>query len=470
MATYYVNASSVSTNWGNAVNSGTPCTVATANANAVAGDLVLFQSGEYFPPNAPNDFEPAWYPANDGTEGNVITYRSEVRLGAIIHDAANANNVGGGRVAFGAFQNQYVTFDGFDIVPLITPSTEVRYTFTVDSSSNIHVQYCRMSGWQHSDHTNASLIGVYGQNSLSFNVYIHHNELIGVDVDQTPIEAVVNASAIYIFEAHHVYVYNNTIHDCNNAVSWKTEPHHIYVYLNFLYNVRRAPFFPTPEQTGLDVHEVHHNVCVNVNQFLFAEDPPAGGGTWTGLKVYNNTLYNDASHPLGIAYVAPSGTANVSAFCLGQDAGLQTCRGAEIYNNIFMTNVTSRLIEFNDDLTSDAMLTRCDYNCYRAQSGTLRYRYNAPTVDTTNFATYAAGINDDGEESRSITTNPTFVNPGGSTPEDYKLQGARRASGQGLAGWTWVRGKAALGLARHHSIRVPRPPDGSRLRRRNVWH
>ena len=94
MATYYVSADSASTNWAAATSAAAPATVATAMANAAAGDIVRFQTGDYFPPNAPNYFQPSWRPANQGTSGNPITFISDVRHGAVIHDAANQ---GGGR-------------------------------------------------------------------------------------------------------------------------------------------------------------------------------------------------------------------------------------------------------------------------------------------------------------------------------------------------------------------------------------
>lgn len=425
MATYYVDAATASTDFAAATNIATPCTVQTALTNAAAGDIVRFLSGDYFPPNAANYFQPAWRPTNSGTSGNPITFISHVRHGANIHDAANQGGAEG-RCGFGAYDVDWIVFDGFTVTPHLATGVGVQHPFQIDSCQNVHVQNFAMTGWEHTDHTNGALIGVYGNVSHSANVYIHHNDLSGVTNDLTPTEAVVNAAAIYIFEADNIYVYNNTIHDCNNGVAWKTEPHDIHVYNNFLYNVHRSAFFPTIEvSTNNSNHYVHHNVVLNCGIFLDAEESPSGGGTWSNLQVYNNTMHNDASHSWGTVYVAPSGTASVSGLIIGQSGGNQTARGVLFYNNIFSVATTSRGIEINDNLTTDAMLgTPVDYNAYYISSGTLRYRYNG--TSTTTFSTYQTAINDDGEEANSSTSNPVFLNGSGSlnVATDFKLNPA----------------------------------------------
>jgi hypothetical protein len=420
MATYYVSPSG-SALWASATNSATPAAVSTALVNAVAGDIVRFLSGDYYPPNAPNYYQAAWRPTNDGTAGNPITFISDVRHGAIIHDAANAGT-GENRSAIGSYQNSYITFDGFTYLADLQSGIEVEHFMYINSSDHIHVQNVTATGWAHQDHTNGAIIGVYGDVSDSTDIYIHHNTLHDMTNDLTPLEAVVNASAIYIFEANGVYVYNNTIYNVNNGVSWKTSPQNIHVYNNYLYNVNRNTFFPTIEVAGMNNHYIHHNIARNVNRFLDVEESPAGGGTWSTLHVYNNTVYNDASHPFGVVYVAPSGTANVSGGVVcGQNSASQTVRGFQFYNNIFHASTTSRLHEIHDDLTSGAMLvTPFDYNCYYISSGTIRYIYNGSSE--TSFVNYQTAISAEGE-ANSITTTPSFVNAGGTVVEDYQLNG-----------------------------------------------
>lgn len=410
-ATKYVSPSG-SALWANCNTSGTPCSVATAMSNAAAGDIVRFVSGDYFPPNASSTQEPSWHLANNGTVGNHITLISDVRHGAVIHSAANQ---GGGvnRTGFGCYANDYITIDGFTIDSDLEAGIEVEHPFIIESCRHVIVQYMSFpTGWAHQDHTNGASIGVYGSAvRLGTDIDIRYNDITGPTNDLTPLEAVVNACGIYMFEVNDVRVYNNTIHDANNGICWKTEPHHIYAHHNYLYNINRAAFYITPEVVSLDTHHVHHNVLRNVNRVFDAEEAPSGGGTWTGFQFYNNTVYNDASTPLGRVYVAPSGTANVSGIALGTNGGPQTARGALIYNNIFQLSTTSRGWEIHDDLTSDAMIgVPFDYNVYYISSGTLTLNYNG--TGYTTLANWQAALSDS-EEANSSSSNPVFLNGSG---------------------------------------------------------
>lgn len=423
-ATKYVSPSG-SAIWSACTTSGTPCSVATAMSNATAGDVVRFLSGDYFPPNGTSDPQlPSWYPANDGTAGNYITLISDVRHGAVIHSAAN-QGVGTNHTGFGCYISDYIIFDGFTIDSDRETGDEVKHPFLLDSCRNIIVQYMSFpTGWEHSDHTNGASIGVYGTSGAweGSDIIIRYNDVTGPTNDLTPTEAVVNACGIYVFEVNGIEIHNNTVHDANNGICWKTSTQNIEVHHNYLYNINRIAFFPTPEINNPLVFYVHHNVVRNANILMFAEDPPAGGGTYSGLRIWNNTFYNDASHPLGVAYVAPSGSANVSGIALGQDAGAQTARSVQFYNNIVAVSTTSRGWEINDDVTSDAMLgSPFNYNVYYISSGTLRYIYNG--TNTTSFTTYQTAINDDGEEANSSTSNPVFLNGSGNLNQvnDFKL-------------------------------------------------
>jgi hypothetical protein len=66
MATHYVSSSG-SASWANSTNSATPCSLATANSNAAAGDIVNLRAGTY---------TTNLMPANSGSAGNFITFQS----------------------------------------------------------------------------------------------------------------------------------------------------------------------------------------------------------------------------------------------------------------------------------------------------------------------------------------------------------------------------------------------------------
>jgi hypothetical protein len=410
-ATKYVGPSGTAA-WADCNSAGTPCSVATGLANAVAGDIVRFNSGTYEPPNALGTFEPSWHPTNDGTAGNPITLISDVQHGAIIHDAADAASLG--YPGFGTYNNSYITFSGFSLVKDKATGVLADSLFMVGTNSDhIIIEYFDGLGNEHSYHTNGTILGVY---EASSEVTIRYSTFHGMTADPTPAEAVVNASCLYVFEATGVYIYNNTIHTCNNGVSWKTNPSNVHVYNNYLHTIGRAAFFPTIEIAEANGHYIHHNVVRNASRFVDAEEAPGQGGVWRDLWIYNNTVYHSGT--MGTIF----GSSVSGGLVAGQDGGLQTVRNLRFYNNIMVTGATSRLHEIHDDLTSDGMLgAPFDYNVYYPAAGTQRFIYNE--LATTIFSTYVAAIDDDLEEQNSSTSNPVFLNASGNLniETDFKL-------------------------------------------------
>ena len=71
-ATYYVSPSGTMS-WSSCTSIATPCSLATANANAAAGDTVLLRGGEYI---GTNENRLAIMPSNDGQANNYITFQA----------------------------------------------------------------------------------------------------------------------------------------------------------------------------------------------------------------------------------------------------------------------------------------------------------------------------------------------------------------------------------------------------------
>ncbi|MFN3075353.1 MAG: hypothetical protein ABT940_00450 [Alphaproteobacteria bacterium] len=406
MATYYVSADSVSTNWANAQTIGTPCTVATAMTNAAAGDVVRFLSGTYEPPNASDYETPSWNPSNNGTAGNPITFMSHVRHGAIINDCANAAATGfSGFGVGGAGGRDYITFDGFSCVrdkDLGTLASS--HTVIAGGSSNIIIKNCDYTGRSHFNHTNGCCIACHTGSSI----YIHNNLFHGQTSDPNRTEDTINVSAVYLFSTTDFYVYNNTIYDCHNGISWKTAPNNVNCYQNFLYDLTRAAFFPTLETTGQSNWNIHHNLVLNAAYLVDMEDSPAT--TATGMKIYNNTVYDSGAMTRGVFH--------------GQDGGNQPWRSTEFYNNIFHLGASTRILEIYDNVVgTTAFPTVLDYNCYYMAAGTASWSRNATTNTTiAGWRTTAQAVLANAENN-SITTTPSFVNAGGTAATDYQLNG-----------------------------------------------
>ncbi len=90
---HYVSPSG-SASWSLCTNINTPCSLSTANSNAVAGDTVILRDGAYTITIAPS---------HNGTSGSPITYKAENQYDAV----SNTNSYGAKLTG-----NNYITIDG----------------------------------------------------------------------------------------------------------------------------------------------------------------------------------------------------------------------------------------------------------------------------------------------------------------------------------------------------------------------
>jgi hypothetical protein len=377
--------------------------------SAVAGDVVRFLSGDYEPPATVRWEQPAWNPSNSGTAANPITFMSDALHGAVIHDAADA--AANGNAAIGAFQRHYIIWDGFKVIKDKSTGVYADSIIIITEGNYNIIRNIDGTGRPHRYHTNGSIISVHAGTGNR----IYNNILRGMTADPTPVEAVVNASAIYIFQTNETYIYNNTVYDSNNCISWKTGPNRIHIYNNHVYNCTRTAFFPTIEVAGTTDMFVHHNLVRNSRQFVDNEDSPAAN--FFNLRVYNNTIYHSGAMRTGMYY--------------GLNGGNQPGRNTQIYNNLFHLGGNSRILELYDNVSAAAFPITLDNNLYYNSAGTPSWIRNS----TTN-TTLAAWRTTTGRELASLTSNPQFLNGSGafSTVTDFRLAAASPARGAGLGG------------------------------------
>ena len=122
---YYVSSDSALTAWTTCVDAAHPCAVATALTNATAGDIVHFAAGTY---NAGTGLGvygsrcPLWQPSHSGTSEAPITFKSDVPLAAEV-TCTGATNVGHSDcIPFGAYDLDYITWDGFKVTSDTQPT------------------------------------------------------------------------------------------------------------------------------------------------------------------------------------------------------------------------------------------------------------------------------------------------------------------------------------------------------------
>lgn len=86
--TYYVTASGGGTTWANCTSRGAPCTLATANSSAIAGDIVIMI-------NDSGNFTTQINPSNNGSSGSYITFQGETGTTVTIDHASTCVSLGG---------------------------------------------------------------------------------------------------------------------------------------------------------------------------------------------------------------------------------------------------------------------------------------------------------------------------------------------------------------------------------------
>ena len=123
--TYYVSPTG-SASWSNCINEAAPCSLATANSNAKAGDIIYLKEGTYTTEIAP---------AASGTQAGRITYRANGR--AIITGVSNGINL---------FGKSYVTVDGIT-VSMTATFADLRQAEHIWIHNSILVNCTNIGGW-----------------------------------------------------------------------------------------------------------------------------------------------------------------------------------------------------------------------------------------------------------------------------------------------------------------------------------
>lgn len=384
--------------WSSSTDISTPCSWQAAIANAHAGDIVYFREGIYEPGTVANYETPGMNPANSGEAGSSITFQAYPGETAVIHDA-----IGG--PAIGANRRSYIVWDGFTIDRNLDSGIGASTAVRIDNrSSNIIVRNNNIIGRPQKDQYNGSLMQI---DHGSHDIFVYNNRLHGKSADPNPIASVMNASAVWVMEADHVYIYNNDIYDNNNGLSTKSEPNYLYFYNNHLWNNTRAAFnlLPQGRNFSRDI-VIYQNVVRNSPSVVSSPD---AAQLWN-LRFHNNTAYNSA---------------DASGIVLGNGT-YDNSRNAEVFNNVFCFGGAGSTWE-RVGSGEDKPLYVDFNNFYVGGRWGMGDSYSVPYYSSIEGWRAASGFDLD-----SITSNPLLVNPGGATPEEYKLMNGSPAIGAGI--------------------------------------
>jgi len=410
-AIHYV-APNGSATWAASTNINTPCAPAIAMSNAAAGDTVYFRGGDYYPPDVSDPSFPSWYPRHAGTAAQpiiIIGYPGET---PVIYQPLGANSNSG----LGAVYNGYIIFDSFKFVKRKTLSET--YLWYCSETDHITIRNSEFIGLQAQDTQNQ--VGVANGNCNY--VYVYNNvfrDFTNVGAPQS------NIGATWFFSENHAWVYNNDFINCSNGIQTKVNMSNMYAYNNFFYNVYQ-PFHWQQETAGDSEFHIYNNIAVlpSGGAFLYAADPV---NPYYGNNVYNNTIFCTSS-------------------CEGFLLGNNNTRNFHAWNNIIYG--AGGTTTFAHVPSGAGVPEYMNYNnLYTAGSRNW-------IRDSTLYTSIESWRTATGFEANSVTTNPQFVNPGGSNAADYK-RSSYPANGRG-GSYASVMGAYITGNERIGALPRPR--------------
>ena len=398
--TYYVSPAGLAS-WPSCTSRNTPCSAATAMANAIAGDTVYFRGGTYSHEASPDREYPCLNPVNSGTAGHPITFIAYPGETPVI---ASSHFEGG---AFGSGHRSYITWDGFAGTLNAFASGEPQL-IGIWFSDHITIKNCNLTGFLQIDHTNSSLIRV----EQSSYVTIENNRLHdmnGYVFGEPPyVEEPVNATGITMFYTSYVTIKNNDIYNNWTAIYDKDDGNHNVYYYNHIWGTgsghqRCALGIQLKNQRNLvgdgSDRKLYQNVVRNCKTGVLLDN----GLNFSNVMIYNNVFSGNGGSGDGIRHMkTPSATQ------------------VQIFNNVFYNYGSN--FNFYDTLS----FTFVDNNIFTdSSSDDWRLNWN------THYSVLSAWEAATAFDGNSYLENPHFAKPDGPNARDYRVNAAHKNNGRG---------------------------------------
>jgi hypothetical protein len=308
--TYWVDDNGTVTTWANCESSSqisgtSACTVDTANANANDDDLVYFNDGEY---------NERIVPANSGSSGHPITFKSYNYLGAII-DGTGVSLATSTTGLVHVYNKDYITIDGFEI------RNSVHGLFVSAYSDNTIVQNCKIHTSSSSYSVNNILYFLSNDGLIQYNeVYdapwngIAPLSTTNVDVMYNYIHDIDHHAAINVFpitsyDPQPMYYGNDVIGNYIEGEGHTAGGAMIYIRYNddqiIAYNIVIGDTDPPLDMVGLTFDyarveneytytasniKVYNNIFTRIQRG--ARDYNVDGIEWKNNIFYNNEIYD----------------------------------------------------------------------------------------------------------------------------------------------------------------------------------
>lgn len=396
---------------------------------ARAGDTVIVRAGTYHTTQGVGErYDPIYNPVNSGTAGNEIIFRAEGFV------ALESSTSGRGEPIIGAWQRDYIVWDGFYIDENSVHTKADTGPVTIFGSDHITIQNLVIHGSTPNWGDNHNAIRVEGAS----DILIRNNELSGTRGANN----MYNGSAIMMYDCSNVIVEHNTIHDGQGGVFIKGQHgpyanNNITVRYNLLYNLAVGVTHSITSAEGRPFGtRTYQNIIYDTEYgiiFIGATDR-----TPANVHVLNNTIHNAYA-----GFFLKPGTAGWSDNLFHNNiisASNIAIQGEDI------TDVTGARFSHNTYHSTD-VLARVSYTNYSL--GAWQSRFNQDTVGTNESNPMFA---DSANHDYHLSANSTLLNAG---VDILNLQG--RGTNASVNIGAYVSGDELIGINRNLVDPPPRP-------------
>lgn len=445
------------TAWTNAASSGTPTTLGTAMARAVAGNKVQCAPGVYVGQvNTGSQWNSSFRPTNSGGFGNEIVFFAQYPAATNVGSTSLYSEINrpltvstGGAVGacIGVDAQDYVVLDGFYCDESACRAGPSAGLIQLHDAQYCHIRRCLVDRTDVTDYNTWS--GASGYNGNAFFAFAsHHSTLSDCYVFGNGGMTNQNDSAFELYCSEYFTVQYSTWLNCGPAIFIKAEkavdlPN---ITTNTAVKYNKAHSYDCIQIKDSRSVEVSYNECVATNRAFFWNNPDfSEAGQKCLLTCHHNTL------------IASMSSASAGCIYIRGNA-MQIATTAEIRDNICVGynsgNGYLYLAESAwaaDDLND---IARFNYNVYHDRDGSPRWDDPGFAVQTTmaGYQSAQAALWDADSYGREIEqdsqySDPDFVN---FASGDYKLnsngQAALTASSTGGVVGCYVTGAEEIGV------------------------
>lgn len=364
---------------------------------AQAGDTVIVAPGTYPVASNSSKYIPVLTPANSGTAGNLITFRAEYP--AASSDSGNWSELtfssGSGAMA-GAYQREYIVWDGFRIDEASAPSTSDTGQFVYWDSDNSRV-------------TNMSLEGSdpLARDDNFCGIRVEESTLITVDNNHIYNYTTSNnhGAGVLGYSAQNITVRNNLIENINDGIHAKgtvnLDQRDWSIYKNWIETVDNGIILGDSDGSSVYQNIIIGNVDAGIRIISFSS------GTPSDLTIYNNTIYDGArgffnyvgdgqSHPVEDNVIRDNIVSNVD-----YGTRVEVTTTSDFY---YSTGKYLFSYNFYDDITT--AVARDDYS---TGNMTLAQWKSSPYSQDTGALETSAGFTDEGNQDFTLAVGSSAL-------------------------------------------------------------